>query len=127
MPYIQVNSTVIPKGEKARAISKELDSLQYEYVKPEDKNTMMFDVVEHDGEAYLWVSTDLNQTVIDVHANADLMPLINLFPELSLEQKTAMSAYLRQTQQPVVLQYLLPPDTKVLSTKEMADLGAIAG
>jgi len=88
---------------------------------PGRTTTMLLATIQHP-ETGQWACVGDTDLAINVHPQRDLHALIALFPQLTQEERDAMTYYIGTS--PVVLfQYLMPSDSEILTQEEAEAAG----
>jgi hypothetical protein len=122
--YLPVTERInLTSEERAKGISRELYNLKLpkHLHEPGRTTTMLLATIQHPttGEWACVGDTDLS---IVVHPQRDVTALVSLFPQLTTEERSAMTYYIATA--PVVLfQYLMPSDSEILTQEEAEAAG----
>ena len=122
--YLPVTARLnLTSEERAKGISRELYNLKLpkHLHEPGRTTTMLLATIQHPttGEWACVGDTDLS---IVVHPQRDVTALVSLFPQLTTEERSAMTYYIATA--PVVLfQYLMPSDSEILTQDEAEAAG----
>ena len=122
--YLPVTARLnLTSEERAKGISRELYNLKLpkHLHEPGRTTTMLLATIQHPttGEWACVGDTDLS---IVVHPQRDVTALVSLFPQLTTEERSAMTYYIATA--PVVLfQYLMPSDSEILTQEEAQAAG----
>ena len=122
--YLPVTERInLTSEERAKGISRELYNLKLpkHLHEPGRTTTMLLATIQHPttGEWACVGDTDLS---IVVHPQRDVTALVSLFPQLTTEERSAMTYYIATA--PVVLfQYLMPSDSEILTQDEAEAAG----
>ena len=109
--------------QRAQGISTELYNLQLpkHLHEPGRTTNNLLEVIEHPETGQFACVTD-SEMSITVHAQRDVTALVALFPQLTTEERAAMTYYIATS--PVVhLQYLMPSDAEQLTEEEAMNQG----
>jgi len=119
--YLPVTARLnLTSEQRAKGISRELYNLKLPKVlhEPGRTTTMLLATIQHPTTGQ-WACVGDTDLAINVHPQRDLHALIALFPQLTQEERDAMTYYIGTS--PVVLfQYLMPSDSEIL-TQEQAE------
>jgi hypothetical protein len=119
--YLPVTERInLTSEERAKGISRELYNLKFPKVlhEPGRTTTMLLATIQHP-ETGEWACVGDTDLSIVVHPQRDLNALVALFPQLTTEERSAMTYYIA-TSEVVLFQYLMPSDSEVL-TQEQAE------
>jgi hypothetical protein len=117
--YLPVTARInLTSEERAKGISRELYNLKFPKVlhEPGRTTTMLLATI---GQWACVGDTDLS---IVVHPQRDLNALVALFPQLTTDERSAMTYYIA-TSEVVLFQYLMPSDSEVLSQEQAEAAG----
>jgi hypothetical protein len=126
---------VIPQAgltseQRAEAISYELWAISrpLQVRNPDEVTSYMFGWVKHptqDPNYEVVVDTALQvdpDYIIKVHPENNLNALVNLFPELTEQERLQLVGFI-QSQQAFPFQYIVPAETKLFTNEEMKQSG----
>ena len=119
--YLPVTERInLTSEERAKGISRELYNLKFPKVlhEPGRTTTMLLATIQHPDTGQ-WACVGDTTLSIVVHPQRDLNALVALFPQLTTEERSAMTYYIA-TSEVVLFQYLMPSDSEVL-TQEQAE------
>jgi hypothetical protein len=119
--YLPVTERInLTSEERAKGISRELYNLKFPKVlhEPGRTTTMLLATIQHPDTGQ-WACVGDTDLSIVVHPQRDLNALVALFPQLTTEERSAMTYYIA-TSEVVLFQYLMPSDSEVL-TQEQAE------
>ena len=122
--YLPVTERInLTSEERAKGISRELYNLKFPKVlhEPGRTTTMLLATIQHPttGE---WACVGDTELAIAVHPQRDLNALVALFPQLTTDERSAMTYYIA-TSEVVLFQYLMPSDSEVLSQEQAEAAG----
>lgn len=69
-----------------------------------------------------WACVGDTELAINVHPERDLNALVALFPQLTTDERSAMTYYIA-TSDVVLFQYLMPTDSEVLTQEQAQEAG----
>jgi hypothetical protein len=106
--------------QRAKGISRELYNLKLpkHLHEPGRTTTMLLATIQHPDTGQ-WACVGDTDLSIVVHPQRDLNALVALFPQLTTDERSAMTYYIA-TSEVVLFQYLMPSDSEVL-TQEQAE------
>ena len=119
--YLPVTARLnLTSEQRAKGISKELYNLKLpkHLHEPGRTTTMLLACIEHPDTGQ-WACVGDTELAINVHPERDLYALVALFPQLTDEERSAMTYYIA-TSDVVLFQYLMPSDAEIL-TQEQAE------
>ena len=119
--YLPVTARLnLTSEQRAKGISKELYNLKLpkHLHEPGRMTTMLLACIEHPDTGQ-WACVGDTELAINVHPERDLNALVALFPQLTTEERSAMTYYIA-TSDVVLFQYLMPSDAEIL-TQEQAE------
>ena len=119
--YLPVTERLnLTSEQRSKAISRELYNLKLpkHLHEPGRTTTMLLATIQHPTTGQ-WACVGDTDLSINVHPQRDLHALIALFPQLTQEERDAMTFYLA-TNEVVMFQYLMPSDAEIL-TQEQAE------
>ena len=119
--YLPVTERInLTSEQRAKGISRELYNLKFPKVlhEPGRTTTMLLATIQHPDTGQ-WACVGDTDLSIVVHPQRDLNALVALFPQLTTEERSAMTYYIA-TSEVVLFQYLMPSDSEVL-TQEQAE------
>ena len=106
--------------QRARGISQELYNLILPKAlhEPDRITTMLLGLIQHPTTGQ-WACVGDTDLAINVHPQRDVTALVSLFPQLTTEERAAMTYYIT-THAVVHFRYLMPSDAEQL-TEEQAE------
>lgn len=109
--------------QRARGISQELYNLKVpkHLHEPGRVTTELLGLIEHP-ETGQWACVGDTTLAIAVHPQRDVTALVSLFPQLTTEERAAMTYYIA-TNAVVYFQYLMPSDAEQLTQEEAEAAG----
>jgi len=119
--YLPVTARLnLTSEQRAKGISRELYNLKLpkHLHEPGRVTTMLLATIEHPTTGQ-WACVGDTELAINVHPERDLYALVALFPQLTDEERSAMTYYIA-TSDVVLFQYLMPSDAEIL-TQEQAE------
>ena len=122
--YLPVTARLnLTSEERAKGISRELYNLKFPKVlnEPGRTTTMLLATIQHPDTGQ-WACVGDTDLSIVVHPQRDLNALVALFPQLTTEERSAMTYYIA-TSEVVLFQYLMPSDSEVLSQEQAEAAG----
>jgi hypothetical protein len=122
--YLPVTERInLTSEERAKGISRELYNLKFPKVlhEPGRTTTMLLATIQHPDTGQ-WACVGDTDLSIVVHPQRDLNALVALFPQLTTEERSAMTYYIA-TSEVVLFQYLMPSDSEVLSQEQAEAAG----
>ena len=122
--YLPVTARLnLTSEQRAKGISKELYNLKLpKHLHEEGRTTTMLLATIQHPDTGQWACVGDTDLSIPVHPARDLHALIALFPQLTQEERDAMTYYISTT--PVVMfQYLMPSDSEILTQEEAEAAG----
>jgi hypothetical protein len=104
--------------QRARGISQELYNLKVpkHLHEPGRVTTELLGLIEHPTTGQ-WACVGDTTLAIAVHPQRDVTALVSLFPQLSADERSAMTYYIA-TNEVVYFQYLMPSDAEQLTEEE---------
>ena len=125
--YLPVTERInLTSEERAKGISRELYNLKLpkHLHEPGRTSTMLLATIQHP-ETGQWACVGDSELSIQVHPQRDVTALVALFPQLTTEERSAMTYYIT-TSEVVMFQYLMPSDSEVLTQEEAEAAGWFA-
>ncbi len=122
--YLPVQERIgLTSKQRAAGISQELYNLQTPKALQSNGNqtSMLLDFIEHPTTGQ-WACVGDTEMVLMVHPQRDVTALVALFPQLSTEERAAMTYYI-STNEYVHFAYLMPSDSEQLTHDEAQDAG----
>lgn len=122
--YLPVTARLnLTSEQRALGISKELYNLKVpkNLHEPGRVTTMLLAVIQHPTTGQ-WACVGDTDLAIAVHPERDLNALVALFPQLTTEERSAMTYYIA-TSDVVLFQYLMPSDAEILTQAEAEAAG----
>ena len=122
--YLPVTERInLTSEDRAKGISRELYNLKLPKVlhEPGRTTTMLLATIQHPDTGQ-WACVGDTTLSIVVHPQRDLNALVALFPQLTTEERSAMTYYIA-TSEVVLFQYLMPSDSEVLSQEQAEAAG----
>ena len=122
--YLPVTARLnLTSEQRAKGISRELYNLKFPKVlhEPGRTTTMLLATIQHPDTGQ-WACVGDTDLSIVVHPQRDLNALVALFPQLTTEERSAMTYYIA-TSEVVLFQYLMPSDSEVLSQEQAEAAG----
>ena len=119
--YLPVTARLnLTSEQRALGISQELYNLKVpkHLHEPGRVTTQLLGLIQHP-ETQQWACVGDTDLAIAVHPERDLNALVALFPQLTTEERSAMTYYIA-TSDVVLFQYLMPSDAEIL-TQEQAE------
>ena len=109
--------------QRARGISQELYNLKVpkHLHEPGRVTTELLGLIEHPTTGQ-WACVGDTTLAIAVHPQRDVTALVSLFPQLTADERSAMTYYIA-TNAVVYFQYLMPSDAEVLTQEEAEAAG----
>ena len=109
--------------QRARGISQELYNLKVpkHLHEPGRVTTELLGLIEHPTTGQ-WACVGDTTLAIAVHPQRDVTALVSLFPQLTAEERAAMTYYIA-TNEVVYFQYLMPSDAEQLTQEEAEAAG----
>ena len=109
--------------QRARGISQELYNLKVpkHLHQPGRVTTELLGLIEHPTTGQ-WACVGDTTLAIAVHPQRDVTALVSLFPQLSADERSAMTYYIA-TNEVVYFQYLMPSDAEQLTEEEAEAAG----
>ena len=109
--------------QRARGISQELYNLKVpkHLHEPGRVTTELLGLIKHP-ETGQWACVGDTTLAIAVHPQRDVTALVSLFPQLTTEERAAMTYYI-STNAVVYFQYLMPSDAEQLTQEEAEAAG----
>jgi len=125
--YLPVTERInLTSEQRAKGISKELYNLKLpkHLHEPGRTTTMLLACIQHP-ETGQWACVGDSELAINVHPERDVTALVALFPQLTTDERSAMTYYIT-TNEVVMFQYLMPSDSEVLTQEEAEAAGWFA-
>ena len=125
--YLPVTERInLTSEQRAKGISRELYNLKLpkHLHEPGRTSTMLLATIQHP-ETGQWACVGDSELSIQVHPERDVTALVALFPQLTTEERSAMTYYIT-TSEVVMFQYLMPSDSEVLTQEEAEAAGWFA-
>ncbi len=122
--YLPVNERIgLTSEQRAEGISRELYNLQNPKAlqKDGDMTSLLLDFIQHPDTGQ-WACVGDTDMVIAVHPMRDITALVALFPQLSTEERAAMTYYI-STNAYVHFAYLMPSDSEPLTYEQAEQAG----
>jgi hypothetical protein len=122
--YLPVTERInLTSEERAKGISRELYNLKLpkHLHEPGRTTTMLLATIQHPDTGQ-WACVGDTALSIVVHPQRDLNALVALFPQLTTDERSAMTYYIA-TSEVVLFQYLMPSDSEVLSQEQAEAAG----
>ena len=122
--YLPVTARLnLTSEQRAKGISRELYNLKFPKVlhEPGRTTTMLLATIQHPDTGQ-WACVGDTDLSIVVHPQRDLNALVALFPQLTTDERSAMTYYIA-TSEVVLFQYLMPSDSEVLSQEQAEAAG----
>ena len=122
--YLPVTERInLTSEQRAKGISRELYNLKFPKVlhEPDRTTTMLLATIQHPDTGQ-WACVGDTDLSIVVHPQRDLNALVALFPQLTTDERSAMTYYIA-TSEVVLFQYLMPSDSEVLSQEQAEAAG----
>ena len=122
--YLPVTERInLTSEQRAKGISRELYNLKFPKVlhEPGRTTTMLLATIQHPDTGQ-WACVGDTDLSIVVHPQRDLNALVALFPQLTTDERSAMTYYIA-TSEVVLFQYLMPSDSEVLSQEQAEAAG----
>ena len=119
--YLPVTARLnLTSEQRARGISEELYNLKLpkRLHEPGRTTTQLLSLIEHPTTGQ-WACVGDTTLAIAVHPERDVTALVSLFPQLTTEERAAMTYYIA-TNAVVYFQFLMPSDAEIL-TQEQAE------
>ena len=109
--------------QRARGISQELYNLQVpkHLHEPGRVTTELLGLIQHP-DTEQWACVGDTTLAIAVHPQRDVTALVSLFPQLTADERSAMTYYIA-TNAVVYFQYLMPSDAEQLTQEEAEAAG----
>ena len=109
--------------QRAKGISRELYNLKLpkHLHEPGRTTTMLLATIQHPDTGQ-WACVGDTELAINVHPERDLNALVALFPQLTTDERSAMTYYIA-TSDVVLFQYLMPTDSEVLTQEQAQEAG----
>ena len=109
--------------QRAQGISQELYNLilPKHLQEPDRITTQLLALIEHPTTGQ-WACVGDTDLAISVHPERDVTALVALFPQLTTEERSAMTYYIA-TNSTVYFQYLMPSDAEQLTQEEAEAAG----
>ena len=125
--YLPVTERInLTSEQRAKGISRELYNLKLpkHLHEPGRTSTMLLATIQHPDTGQ-WACVGDSELSIQVHPERDVTALVALFPQLTTEERSAMTYYIT-TSEVVMFQYLMPSDSEVLTQEEAEAAGWFA-
>ena len=125
--YLPVTERInLTSEQRAKGISKELYNLKLpkHLHEPGRTTTMLLATIQHPTTGQ-WACVGDSELTINVHPERDVTALVALFPQLTTDERSAMTYYIT-TSDVVMFQYLMPSDSEVLTQEEAEAAGWFA-
>ena len=122
--YLPVTARLnLDSEQRAKGISRELYNLKLprHLHEPGRTTTMLLATIQHPSTGQWALVGDTSLTIV-VHPERDLHALVALFPQLTQEERDAMTYYIA-TSSVVLFSYLMPSDAEILSQAEAEAAG----
>ena len=122
--YLPVTERInLTSEQRAKGISRELYNLKLpkHLHEPGRTTTMLLATIQHPDTGQ-WACVGDTDLSIVVHPQRDLNALVALFPQLTTDERSAMTYYIA-TSEVVLFQYLMPSDSEVLSQEQAEAAG----
>lgn len=109
--------------QRAQGISQELYNLTLpkHLHEPDRITTQLLSLIEHPTTGQ-WACVGDTDLAINVHPERDVTALVALFPQLTTDERSAMTYYIA-TNSTVYFQYLMPSDAEQLTQEEAEAAG----
>ena len=109
--------------QRARGISQELYNLilPKHLHEPGRITTQLLGLIQHPTTGQ-WACVGDTELAINVHPERDVTALVALFPQLTTDERSAMTYYIA-TNSTVYFQYLMPSDAEQLTQEEAEAAG----
>ena len=109
--------------QRAEGISAELYNLTLpkHLHEPDRTTTKMLGIMQHPTTGQWACVADTDLTIL-VHPEKNVTALVSLFPQLTMDERAAMTYYI-STNAVVEMKYLIPSDTERLSEEEAFEAG----
>jgi hypothetical protein len=122
--YLPVTARLnLTSEQRALGISQELYNLKVpkHLHEPGRVTTQLLGLIQHPTTGQ-WACVGDTDLAIAVHPERDLNALVALFPQLTTEERSAMTYYIA-TNEVVYFQYLMPSDAEQLTQEEAEAAG----
>jgi len=122
--YLPVTTRLkLTSEQRAKGISRELYNLKFpkHLHEPGRVSTMLLACIEHPSTGE-WACVGDTELSIAVHPQRDVTALVSLFPQLTHEERSAMTYYIA-TSDVVLFSYLMPSDSEILTQEEAEAAG----
>ena len=122
--YLPVTARLnLTSEQRALGISQELYNLKVpkHLHEPGRVTTQLLGLIQHPDTGQ-WACVGDTDLAIAVHPERDLNALVALFPQLTTEERSAMTYYIA-TSDVVLFQYLMPSDAEILTQAEAEAAG----
>jgi hypothetical protein len=122
--YLPVTARLnLTSEQRAKGISRELYNLKLPKVlhEPGRTTTMLLATIQHPTTGQ-WACVGDTTLAIAVHPQRDVTALVSLFPQLTADERSAMTYYIA-TNAVVYFQYLMPSDAEQLTQEEAEAAG----
>ena len=109
--------------QRAKGISQELYNLKLPKALHVEGHvtTQLLGLIQHP-ETEQWACVGDTEMAIKVHPQRDITALVSLFPQLTTEERAAMTYYIA-TNETVLFQHLMPSDAEILTEEEAKEAG----
>ena len=122
--YLPVSPRLnLTSQQRAQGISQELYNLKLPKTLhgKDHVTTQLLGLIQHPTTEQ-WACVGDTAMAIKVHPQRDITALVSLFPQLSTEERAAMTYYIA-TNDIVLFQYLMPSDAEILTEEEARKAG----
>jgi len=122
--YLPVSPRLnLTSQQRAQGISQELYNLKLPKTLhgKDHVTTQLLGLIQHPTTEQ-WACVGDTEMAIKVHPQRDITALVSLFPQLSTEERAAMTYYIA-TNDIVLFQYLMPSDAEILTEEEARKAG----
>jgi hypothetical protein len=122
--YLPVTARLnLTSEQRAQGISEELYNLilPKHLHEPDRITTQLLTLIQHPTTGQ-WACVGDSDLAINVHPKRDVTALVALFPQLTTEERSAMTYYIT-TNAVVYFQYLMPSDAEQLTQEEAEAAG----
>ena len=122
--YLPVTARLnLTSEQRAQGISQELYNLilPKHLREPDRITTQLLSLIQHPDTGQ-WACVGDSDLAINVHPERDVTALVALFPQLTTEERSAMTYYIT-TNAVVYFQYLMPSDAEQLTQEEAEAAG----
>jgi len=124
--YLPVTARInLSSEQRAEGISSELYNLELPKVlhEPGRTTTKLLETIQHP-ETGQWACVADTELAIPVHPQRDITALVALFPQLSDDERAAMTYYIASSEL-VFFAYLMPAASEILTEEEAEAAGWI--